>query len=233
MSKRVLLAAAVWLFTVGVAVQAHAACSKDTDCKGDRVCDHGKCVAPSAVPTPVAAVVAVPPPAPVAQPVAPAPVPVEPAPPPVQAAVVPVVRTSTGEGVAFTFAPPPTWTLLFALGGTIYYMGQNGFNGGGGSLEMASHFIYGLTPFPDTHGGNWTGLVAQAFLAPGGGGGGGAPVNGSSGGFFHGPWLAAIFPTYDAHRAGLSYSYVDLQINFVGVFGSVVNQYVIGGGGAF
>lgn len=67
------------LLAVGV---AQAQCSKDTDCKGDRVCEGGNCVAPSSAPDP-AATPAAPPaavaPAPVA-PAAVAPAPVAPAP---------------------------------------------------------------------------------------------------------------------------------------------------------
>lgn len=60
---------------------ARAQCTKDTDCKGDRICEEGKCTSPSAVtpaPTPV------PPPAPPAT--APAPPPVPEAPPVAHAA---------------------------------------------------------------------------------------------------------------------------------------------------
>jgi hypothetical protein len=68
------------LLAVGV---AQAQCTKDTDCKGDRVCDGGSCVAPSNAPAPAGTPAAVPPaavaptavaPAAVAPPVAPAPV---------------------------------------------------------------------------------------------------------------------------------------------------------------
>jgi hypothetical protein len=53
--------------------EAAAQCTKDTDCKGDRICQDGSCVAVAPAPAPV------PPPAP---PPAPPPVPAQPAPPP-------------------------------------------------------------------------------------------------------------------------------------------------------
>jgi len=52
---------------------AHAGCTKDTDCKGDRVCDAGKCTSPpeGAQATPPATDGAAPAPAPATAPVAP------------------------------------------------------------------------------------------------------------------------------------------------------------------
>ena len=83
-----------WLTGVSVAVAlclssslARAQCTMDTECKGDRVCEEGKCVAPAAVspPAPSAAArpaappVSAPPAAPVAAlPPAPAPTPEKP-----------------------------------------------------------------------------------------------------------------------------------------------------------
>src|SRR3954462_15014068 len=52
---------------------SHAQCSKDTDCKGERVCEAGACVAPSS------------PPAASSEPAAAAPAPPAPAPAPVAA----------------------------------------------------------------------------------------------------------------------------------------------------
>lgn len=45
------------------AQQAVAGCSKDTDCKGDRICVAGACTAPSAAPAPAPAAAPTPPPA--------------------------------------------------------------------------------------------------------------------------------------------------------------------------
>jgi hypothetical protein len=41
----------IFSLAVLVSLEARAACTKDTDCKGDRVCEKGKCVAPSDAPT--------------------------------------------------------------------------------------------------------------------------------------------------------------------------------------
>lgn len=80
-----------------VTATAHAQCTKDTDCKGDRVCDAGKCVAgPPPAATPPAGTEASPaaPPSPEAVPPAPpaaaAPAPAAPAAPaPIPVVIVP------------------------------------------------------------------------------------------------------------------------------------------------
>jgi hypothetical protein len=78
MRGRVLLALLSGGSVLLASLSAHAECTKDTDCKGDRVCDAGKCTSPGAATppatdgaaTPVAATPAAAPVAPVA-PVAP------------------------------------------------------------------------------------------------------------------------------------------------------------------
>src|SRR5258706_6067971 len=76
-------AQAIWqVLVLGAALsvtgQAFAQCSKDTDCKGDRVCDAGKCSSPL-------------PPAPPAPPGQAAPAPAAPSSPPGPAATPPVM----------------------------------------------------------------------------------------------------------------------------------------------
>lgn len=63
------MAVALWVSTS----LAHAQCTMDTECKGERVCEEGKCVAPAAVTLPAAP--------PHAAAAAPAPVSVPPSPP--------------------------------------------------------------------------------------------------------------------------------------------------------
>lgn len=46
-ASRALLVASLVLFS---AAKASAQCTKDTDCKGDRVCEDGKCTSPAALP---------------------------------------------------------------------------------------------------------------------------------------------------------------------------------------
>lgn len=66
------MAVALWVSTS----VAHAQCTMDTECKGERVCEEGKCVAPAAVSLPPA-----PPAAPAPAEAAPAPVSVPASPP--------------------------------------------------------------------------------------------------------------------------------------------------------
>ena len=99
------------LGTVGVllvASEAHAQCTKDTDCKGDRVCEGGACVAAPAAPQPAPAPGAVVPapaaPAPevAAAPAAPAPAPAAttlPAAPSPEEAPAPVQRRRHSTGM--------------------------------------------------------------------------------------------------------------------------------------
>ena len=72
-------AAIVLSFFIGAA-EAAAQCTKDVECKGNRVCHRGECVEP--IPYPAATSPALAPPLPVAQPVAPPPAPRLPAPSP-------------------------------------------------------------------------------------------------------------------------------------------------------
>lgn len=55
------------LFLLTLSAAAHAQCTKDTDCKGERVCVDGKCQEPSAAPPPKASEEPPPPPPPNAE----------------------------------------------------------------------------------------------------------------------------------------------------------------------
>jgi len=105
-------AGALVLFATSV---SHAECTMDTECKGDRVCDHGQCVAPPASTAPAAAAPAVAA-APVAvAPTAPAPLPVAVAPPAPK-----MVRHSAGMmagGIVMVSLSPVA--LLVALGASV------------------------------------------------------------------------------------------------------------------
>lgn len=105
---------ASWVLCGGILLfsgVARAQCTKDTDCKGDRICEEGKCTSPVPVtpaPAPPAAAVA---PAlpPVVQPPAPEPTEASPAPPP--AAPPPVDSglrppNDLNESYALPSAPP-------------------------------------------------------------------------------------------------------------------------------
>lgn len=77
---------------------AQAQCTKDTDCKGDRICEAGKCTSPVPVTTAAPAPVVAPAPAPVVAPT-PAPVvetPAAPAPAPVAAPTATEARVDSG-----------------------------------------------------------------------------------------------------------------------------------------
>jgi hypothetical protein len=94
---------------------------------------------------------------------------------------VPSVRTSTGEAVQFTLAPPPKYIINFAIGGNAEYSSYASATFVGGGMEIGAHSIIGIKPFPDTHGGDWQGIMLQGFLQPHGGG----IINGdASGGYF-------------------------------------------------
>ncbi|MGH7270816.1 MAG: hypothetical protein ACREJ3_10340 [Polyangiaceae bacterium] len=54
-------------------------------------------------------------------------------------------------------------------------------------------------------------------------------IPGNTSSFAHGPWIALLFPTYAAHRASLSYKFINADI----VFLDGITQFEFGGGGAF
>ena len=98
--KRCAVSALALLAALGSTTLAHAECTKDTECKGDRVCNAGVCVAPTNSPAAPAAAPAAPPAAtaplsaPPAYPVAPGGA-VPGAPPTYPGAPVPVYLVST------------------------------------------------------------------------------------------------------------------------------------------
>src|SRR5688572_19420770 len=110
MTLRSFLGLLAGVSVLGVASLSHAQCTKDTDCKGERVCEAGACVTPALPPAPaapvgaeaapgapaapaVAADAATPPPA---QPVATAPAPVYALPPEEEPIKLKPRRHSTG-----------------------------------------------------------------------------------------------------------------------------------------
>jgi hypothetical protein len=106
-----------------------AACSKDTDCKGDRICDEGRCMAPTPY-TGGAPLAASPPPVP----------PVELAlqPPSLEAtdSIRFVADFSVGGGVAAPFGVHPSLAVFGAVGVT-------GSAGVGGVLAIDANFAFG------------------------------------------------------------------------------------------
>ena len=61
---RIAIAFALGASLFFVSAVACAQCSKDTDCKGDRICRDGQCLTPAAAPAPAPAVIILPPPTP-------------------------------------------------------------------------------------------------------------------------------------------------------------------------
>jgi hypothetical protein len=94
-ASRALLVASFVLLS---AAKASAQCTKDTDCKGDRVCEDGKCTSPAALPP-------APPPPPGSSAETPAPVPDSTAPPAASPAGTPAATTPSA--VPPAAAEPP------------------------------------------------------------------------------------------------------------------------------
>lgn len=86
----------------GIALEANAQCSKDTDCKGDRVCLDGRCVSPAEAAAAMKASEK-PTPAPMASEAAPAPTP----------APIPPARAESSSGES---ALPPQGTIGMSFG---------------------------------------------------------------------------------------------------------------------
>jgi len=101
-----------------------------------------------------------------------------PATPPVVAAAAvtdgttstPAVRTSTGEGLTFTLAPPPKFAVNFAAGGFGSYISAgDGISLGGAGVEVSLQGVIGTSSFPSTQGGGWHGVRVDLFAQAQGG----------------------------------------------------------------
>jgi hypothetical protein len=125
--------ATVWIVTVALVVvgarTAAAQCGTDVDCKGDRVCDAGVCVSPSA---------SVPAPAPSPVPATAIPAPAAPAPPP---RVSPTDVTTPEPGAVLTASHEVVpGHQGFYIGASVGFGSLGG--SGGGEREAAPSFVF-------------------------------------------------------------------------------------------
>jgi hypothetical protein len=132
-----------------------SACSTDKDCKGDLVCNDGHCASPAAAPPP-----ALPPPAPPPPPLAPAPPPAWSSPPPAPFAPAPPAMP-TGE------RPRPGRVILGGWVGGSFVPGLGSqpapYHIFGGGVEGGMTIRVSVAPFPGVDGGTWHGANIQVL----------------------------------------------------------------------